>query len=604
MNIYKDTIELLSPAKDLECGKTAIDCGADAVYMGAAKFGAREAAGNSIDDIAALVDYAHRYWACVYVTVNTLLYDREIPEALKLIEELHAVGIDGLIIQDVGLLECDLPPIPLIASTQMHNHTPERVAFLEKVGLKRAILARELTLEEISQIREATDIELEVFVHGALCVCYSGQCYLSHAIGGRSGNRGQCAQPCRKCYSLVDSSGRAIQRDKHLLSLRDLNLSDHLRELLDAGITSFKIEGRLKDRAYIMNVVSYYRQKLDEILPEMGLRRSSSGTSAIDFSPDPAKTFNRGYTDYFLHGRTSRIGSIDTPKMTGEFAGKVEYFTDREFTLDRPFPFHRGDGICFFDRKGEMRGTSINGVRGDMVTPDKMRGIDKDITIYRNHDHEFLTRLEKSRQERRIEVNFALREIDNGFTLASVDEAGTRAEVSIECEKTPAEKPDQALDNIRKQLAKTGGTHYKCGRIDIELALPRFIPIGILNSLRRDALDKLDEARAAARPVETGGPVVNDYPYPEPNLGFEGNVLNGKAEAFYRRHGVGSIEPAAESGADMRGRTVMTTRYCLKHQLGLCGKRGLVEPLYLVGDDRHRMKLVFDCEECRMLIEY
>jgi putative protease len=592
-------IELLAPAKDLECGIAAIDCGADAVYIGAARFGARESAGNSVEDIAELVRHAHKFWAKVYVTVNTLLRDDEIPQAVRLIEQLHGIGIDGLIIQDAGLLECDLPPIPLIASTQMHNNTPERVAFLGQVGIRRAILARELALDEIRAIRAATDIELEFFIHGALCVCYSGQCYLSYALGGRSGNRGQCAQPCRKPYTLIDKNGKVLEYRKHLLSLRDLNLSQSLHELIEAGVCSFKIEGRLKDKAYVTNVVSYYRQELDKL----DAQRSSSGTSSVGFTPDLAKTFNRGYTDYFLHGRREKIGSPDTPKMIGEPIGPVTAVNRREVTIDTNIGIHNGDGISFFDQQGELRGTVINGVSGRTVILDKPEGIERGTMIFRNHDHEFLTRLEKYRPVRRIAVAFTLTETPDGLGLTAVDEDGNAAEFSLPCEKSPAQKPDQALETIRVQLSKTGGTDFSCSEVRVEPAFVPFMPISTLNALRRGVLESLPKIRQENRPVLTGGLVQNDAPYPATELTFEGNVLNREADQFYRRHGVTKIEPAAESGIDMRGRRVMTTRYCIKRQLGLCSEDGpqdLAEPLTLVDEEGNRLELRFDCDACRM----
>jgi collagenase-like PrtC family protease len=326
--------ELLAPARDLECGRAAVDAGADAIYIGAPRFGARANAGNPLSDIEALAAYAHRFWARVYVTVNTLLHDHEIQQATGLIEQLYGMGVDAIIIQDVGLLECDLPPISLIASTQMHNNSPEKVAFLEQVGFDRVILARELTVEEIRTIRQRTSIELEFFVHGALCVSYSGQCYMSYAIGGRSGNRGECAQPCRRLYSLVDGSGRLLAPDRHLLSLKDLSLAGDLDALIDAGVCSFKIEGRLKDRAYVTNVVSYYRQQLDDVLSSRGLGRSSSGQSHIGIAPDPAKTFNRGYTTYFLHGRNRHMAALASPKMVGEPLGQVTSMGSASFRLN------------------------------------------------------------------------------------------------------------------------------------------------------------------------------------------------------------------------------------------------------------------------------
>jgi collagenase-like PrtC family protease len=601
------SVELLAPAKDLECGIAAINCGADAVYIGAPRFGAREAAGNSMSDIAALAAYAHKYWAKVYVTVNTLLHDDEIPEALRLITDLYDIGIDGLIIQDTGLLECDLPPLPIIASTQMHNNTPEKVEFLEKVGLHRVILARELSLDQIREIRKRTNIELEVFVHGALCVSYSGQCYLSYALGGRSGNRGQCAQPCRKPYDLADSQGNILARNKHLLSLKDLNLSEHLRELLEIGVSSFKIEGRLKDKTYVANVVAFYRDKLDRILADMGKKRSSSGTSVIDFTPDPQKTFNRGYTTYFLHGWSEPVGSIDTPKMVGEAVGKVTTIGKRDIKLDLITQIHRGDGICFFDRNGVLGGSVVNDVQGSVIILDKPDGIEKGLILYRNHDHEFLTSLAKSKAYRQVRVSFTLRESPDGLVLSAKDEDGNKAEFSYQCEKTTAEKPDQAVDNIKKQLSKTGGTHFTCSDVKIELSQAYFLPICVLNTLRRGVLESLEAVREQNRPKPIGKIEKNDFPYPEKQLTYLGNVLNHKAEEFYRRHGVTAIEPAAESGLDLTGRKVMTTRYCIKYQLGMCPQDSAAnkcsEPLFLIDrQDGRRLRLHFNCRECQMEI--
>ena len=594
-----NTIELLAPAKDLACGKAAIDCGADAVYIGAPRFGARESAGNSLDDIAELVEHAHKYWAKVYVTLNTLLYDDELPQAEALVHDLYNASIDGLIIQDTGLLELDLPPIPLIASTQMHNNTPERVAFLEKVGISRAILARELDIEQIRQIRQQTSMELECFIHGALCVCYSGQCYLSYALGGRSGNRGQCAQPCRKPYSLIDSTGKTLISNSHLLSLKDLNLSDHLSELIDAGACSFKIEGRLKDQAYVSNVVAFYRAKLDEAIAHAGLKKASSGTSDPGFAPDVNKTFNRSYTTYFLHGKGEKIGRPATPKMVGEEIGEVISAGQRFVRIDSDIQLHPGDGICFFDRTGELRGTVVNEVRGPIVAPDKPKGIEAGTIIYRNHDHEFLSQLKKATPQRLIGVRFTLRSTADGLALAAVDEDGNSAELAVPCEHAIAQKPEQALENIRKQLSKTGGTRFSCDEVIIDLPEPLFIPMSTLNSLRRDTLEELERVRAANRPKQTASVDRNDAPYPLDKLSFEGNVLNRQADAFYRRHGVTEIEPAAESGLDLRGRKVMTTRYCLRRQLDMCGRD---RQLALLDAEGHRLELRFDCEHCQMEI--
>jgi putative protease len=599
-----ERIELLAPAKDLESGMAAINCGADALYVGGARFGAREAAGNSLADIEGLVRYAHRYWARVYVTVNTLLRDDELPQAEKLAQELYNAGADALIIQDTGLLELDLPPIPLFASTQMHNHTPERVAFLEKVGIQRAILARELSLDQIKAIRAQTKIELETFVHGALCVSYSGQCYLSYALGGRSGNRGQCAQPCRRPYRLLDADGKSLQQDRYLLSLRDLNLSEHLDELLDAGVRSFKIEGRLKDKAYVMNIVGYYRQKLDALLEERQMRPASSGKVHLDFTPDPRKTFNRGYTDYFLHGRQKPVGAIDSPKSTGEPVGRVTRLARNSFTLDGKAEIHRGDGLCFFNDQHELIGTTVNDVQERFVFPDRMAGIGAGTLVFRNHDHEFLSSLEKSKSERKISVRFRLAASLKGLALFAQDEDGNEAMFAMQTEKIVAEKPEQALETIQRQLGKLGGTEYECDFVRIDLPEAYFIPMGTLNALRRGALEELSRQRDENYPRLSGGAVINQTPFPSRDLSYQGNVLNHKAEDFYRRHGVTKIEPAAETGLDMHGRKVMTTRHCIKHQLGWCPKDRpdirLAEPLALVDEQNNIFQLRFRCKECEM----
>lgn len=600
-------IELLAPARDLECGLAAIDCGADAVYIGAARFGARAKAGNSVADIEVLARHAHKYWAKVYVTLNTLLHDDELPSAVELAHQVYEAGADALIVQDVGLLECDLPPLLLIASTQMHNATPARVAFLEQVGFQRVILARELDLEQIRAIRQQTTIELEFFVHGALCVSYSGQCYMSYAIGGRSGNRGECAQPCRRSYRLVDRDGETLVDDRHLLSLRDLNLSEHLGDLIDAGVTSFKIEGRLKDRSYVANVVSYYRRRLDRVLDEKGLSKSSSGQSQIDFEPDLVKTFNRGYTTYFLHGRAASPGSIDTPKMVGEFVGQVVRMHKRSFELEPGYaPLHNGDGLCFFDLSGTLRGATVNGVRGRTITPHKLGGIQKGTRIYRNHDHVFLNHLKKCRVERKIAVKLKLGETPKGFVLSAVDEDGNTTMGVLADDKAKAEKPEKVLASIQKQLQKTGGTEFACTELEIDWQDVYFVPLSALNALRRRALEKLAAARAHNRPVLRRTISGNSVPYPEKALTYLGNVLNQRAAAFYRRHGVTQIAPAAESGLMMQGKRVMRTRYCIKHQLGFCSRKGdvpsLKEPLYLVDDDGHKYRLRFDCADCEMKV--
>jgi len=598
-------IELLAPAKDLECGLTAINCGADAVYIGAERFGARESAGNRPEDIEKLVHYAHKYWARVYVTLNTLLRDSEIPAAVQMTWQLHEIGVDGLIIQDVGLLECDLPPIPLIASTQMHNATPEKAAFLEQAGFQRVILARELDLDEIRAIRRAAPtIELEFFAHGALCVCYSGQCYLSYALGGRSGNRGQCAQPCRKLYRLEDRNGNTLGSERHYLSLRDLNLSDHLEDLLDAGVASFKIEGRLKDAAYVANVVAYYRKRLDEVMTHKGLRRSSSGSSSIGFVPDPAKTFNRGFTTYFLLGQEDKIGSLDTPKMMGEPVGTVTRVEGDRVTVDTEMKLRSGDGFCFFDSRGVLTGSLVNGVQGNVLSLDKTEGIRPGTTLFRNHDHEFLARLAKSRPERRIQVAVTLRQTHEGLVIGVTDEDGVQADLlSVEAFE-PARKPGQAVETARRQLAKMGDSEFVCTDVSVDTAHMPFLPVATWNTLRRTVLERLAAAREEQRPRLSGTVIKNDVPYPETGLTYLGNVLNSCAERFFRRHGVTDIEPAAESGLDMRGHRVMTTRYCLRRELDLCphaaGSGGQAEPLTLIDEQGNRLELRFNCASCEM----
>jgi 23S rRNA 5-hydroxycytidine C2501 synthase len=608
-----ERIELLAPAKDKETGIAAINCGADAVYIGAARFGAREAAGNEIAEIAELATYAHRYWARVYVTLNTLLYDEELPLAEKLIREIYEAGADALIIQDAGLLELDLPPIPLFASTQMHNHKPERVAFLEKVGIQRAILARELSLEQIRAIRAATSLELETFVHGALCVSYSGQCYMSCALGGRSGNRGQCAQPCRKSYDLLDQNGARVIQNRHLLSLKDLNLSGDLGPLLEAGVTSFKIEGRLKDKSYVMNVVAHYRQKLDTLLEKRSLHPAASGRVIFDFAPDPRKTFNRGFTRYFLHGRKEPVGSPDTPKSVGEPLGRVTKLGRNWFQLDAAVEIHRGDGLCFFTPQRELLGTTVNDVQGASIFPDKLEGLAAGVLVFRNHDHLFLAALEKSKTARKMAVRFRLAPTRDGLALFAQDADGNEGMCALPLEHQLAEKPDLAQTAVETQLNKLGGSEFECTYLRNDLPEPWHIPLGVLNALRRGALEDLLADRLRNFTRLSGKIKKNDAPYPVQKLGFEGNALNAQARAFYARHGVAQIQPAAESGLNLHGQRVMVTRHCIKHQAGWCKiypnpkappSDPPQEPLTLIDEQGQRFPLRFNCKECVMEVYF
>ncbi|MGD0573499.1 MAG: U32 family peptidase [Sedimentisphaerales bacterium] len=600
-------IELLAPAKDAATAITAIQCGADAVYMGAQRFGAREAAYNTVESIKQVVDFSRQYYAKVYVTLNTLLKDDELAPAEMMIGQLEKAGIDGLIIQDTGLLKPDLPGLPIIASTQMNNNTPEKVRFLQDIGFSRAILARELTLEQIRQIRKATTIELECFIHGAICVGASGQCYMSYAIGGRSGNRGQCAQPCRRIYSVKDEQGKIIAKDRHLLSLKDLNLSEHLEELIDTGVDAFKIEGRLKDAAYVANTVSFYRRRLDEIIAKKKLKRASSGTTQINFEPNPEKTFNRGFTDYGITGKKANLGSIDTPKSMGEFVGTVTETGKDYFVIDGEQELHNADGLCFFDRQKNLAGTVINGVKGRKIYPQKMQDISKGQKIYRNYDYEFYRQLSGQSAERKIGLTMVMRESANGLILIGADEDGNEATVEISGDTQPALKKEQARQTIITQLSKLGNTIFDCSEVRVETLDVYFLPVSRLNAAKRELAEKMLEAREANRPRAAGHILKNDVPYPQRHLDFRGNVLNKQAEAFYHRHGVETIEPAAESGLDMSGQVVMMTKYCLRQELGLCGgqnQKSPVEPMILLDEENREYEVNFRCDKCGMEITF
>ncbi|MBM4103222.1 MAG: U32 family peptidase [Planctomycetes bacterium] len=596
-------IELLAPARDAKTAITAIECGADAVYIGAPRFGARQAAGSSLDDIRRVVEFAHPYYVKVYAALNTLLYDEELAEAEKIIRQLYDIGVDGVIVQDAGLLDADLPAISLIASTQMNNDSTEKVKFLEGVGFSRAILARELTLSQIREIRKHTSIELECFIHGALCVGASGQCYLSYAIGGRSGNRGVCAQPCRRIYTLKDKSGGVVVKNRYLLSLKDLNLSGYLEEMIDAGVCAFKIEGRLKDASYVANTVGFYRQKLDAILAKKGLRKSSSGGVRLNFTPDLGKTFNRGYTDYGIAAKCEKMGAMDTPKSVGEFAGVVSRVDKGGFVLDGKVELHNGDGICFFDTQNNLGGTVVNGIEGRKIKPQKMEDIRAGMKIYRNYDHAFNKLLEKNPAQRKILIWMVLRDTNEGVSLTAKDEDGNEAIVDIKIEKIPAQKKDAAMETIRTQLKKLGGTIFECVEVRVETPEVYFFAVSAMNELRRAVVGKLLEAREQNRPRKRGGAIRNAVPYPEKHLSYRGNVLNTRARAFYLRHGVETIDPAAETGLDLTGGVAMTTKYCLRRELGLCDGAGRQsEAMILEDEDGQQFEVKFRCGPCGMEI--
>jgi 23S rRNA 5-hydroxycytidine C2501 synthase len=599
-------LELLSPAKNLDCGMAAIDCGADAVYIGAPKFGARTAAGNSLETIKRLLQYAREFHVKVYVTVNTILFDNELQEVSDLIYCLHDMNVDAIIIQDTALLEMPLPPIKLFASTQMHNYDPERIRFLDSTGISRIILARELSLEQIKGIKKSVSADLEFFVHGALCVCFSGQCYMSAAMFGRSANRGECAQPCRLRYSLIDVNGKTVVSDKHLLSLRDLNLSAYLNDLIEAGITSFKIEGRLKDVGYVKNITAYYRQKLDSIiLNNPSLRRSSSGYSRIRFEPDPDRTFNRGYTSYFLAGKKNQLSSQDTPKSTGKYLGEVIKIGPQGFMVDTAETIVKGDGLCFFDPSGELYGMQVDKTEQNNIFTNDTKALKLGTKIYRNYDHRFNADLQKE-CTRKIRVGLTVTETESGLRFEARDEDGITAHFDAALPKMQAEKGEKAKESFINQLMKSGNTIFKIERVDLNISVPLFFPLKTINEFRRSLLKLLGEERIKSMEMERGvfkskipGELIKVH-----DLDYKWNVVNKKAEQFYRNHGVREVDKGFELGNDYSGKTLMTCKYCIKDEIGCCPdvQANLFnEPLFLVGNKK-KYRLVFDCSLCRMHI--
>jgi collagenase-like PrtC family protease len=599
-------IELLSPAKDLNCGIEAINHGADAVYIGAPKFGARSAAGNSLDDIRELCEYAHLYGARIYVTLNTILKEEELEEAERMIWDLWRVGTDALIIQDMGITRLNLPPIPLHASTQTDNRTPEKVRFLEAAGFTQVVLARELSLNEIRRISEATTVPLEVFVHGALCVSYSGQCYLSAALSGRSANRGECAQYCRLPYTMVDATGTEIVSNKHLLSLKDMNRSDQLEALLDAGVSSLKIEGRLKDAGYVKNITAYYRKKLDAVLsrrPEY--RRASAGRSTYTFEPVAEKSFNRGFTPFLLEGRTADITAFNTPKSLGEPVGTVKEIKGNSFTVAGLKQLNNGDGLVFFNRKGELEGFRVNRVEANRVFPLDMPQLTPKTPLYRNFDQAFDKLLAKPSAERKLSVEIEFLDNPFGFTLCMEDETGARIMLTEPFAKELARREQQ--DNIRTQLSKLGNTPFEASKVVVGLSENWFVPSSLLADMRRRGVEKLLEARRARYPRETVKRVQSSVsiPFPERQLTYLGNVANGKARSFYQDHGVEQIDPAFEL-SPRKDVPLMFTKHCLRYSMGWCptyqkDKSPYKEPYYLLYKDT-RLRLQFDCKHCQMLV--
>ena len=599
-----EPIELLAPAGDLEKGKAAILCGADAVYMGATAFGARVNAGNSLEDIGELVHFAHVFGARVYATINTLLRDNEMDQAVSLIHQLWGIGVDAVIIQDVGLLQCELPPIPIFASTQMHNASMEKVQFLEAVGFSRVILARELSLEQIREIRSKTSVPIETFVHGALCVCYSGQCYLSHQIGGRSGNRGQCAQPCRNLWNLEDDEGNVLVREKHLLSLKDFNASHQVGALLDSGVTSFKIEGRLKDKNYVRNVVSHYRHQLDLEIEKRGLIRASHGVSKTGFEADLSKVFNRGFSSYFLESERKSLAQFYTPKSLGQFVGRVVSTDGKSLIIESNLQLENGDGLLL-QGEGRVVGLRANRIEGNKVFLLEKAKIKPGMVVYRNHSQAFSKEMKSSIDERKLQVSISVTIEDSEMVFTAKD-FSSGSTVEHRSERTELGRNQEATKKAYKeQLVKSGGTMFQV----IEVQLPEsdldFIPKGKLNEIRRALFEKLEKLRLSIYEQITVVRKNSSAVYPEKAFGFEGNVLNKYAKQFYKKHGCEVLEPAAESGLDLKGRRVMTTKYCIRGEMGAClikkdEAKNLPRTLFLADQAENRYSLRFDCKDCHM----
>lgn len=618
-------LELLAPARDADIGIEAVNHGADAVYIGGPSFGARAAAANDIADIARLVAHAHRFNARIFVTLNTILADNELEPARQQIWQLYEAGVDALIIQDMGLLALDLPAIQLHASTQCDIRTPEKAAFLQDVGLSQIVLARELDLKQIAAIRAVLRPEtvLEFFVHGALCVAYSGQCYISHAHTGRSANRGDCSQACRLPYQVTDMEGRIVAHDKHVLSMKDNNQSDNLEALVEAGIRSFKIEGRYKDMGYVKNITAHYRKLLDELIerrPEFA--RSSSGRTTFAFTPDPNQNFNREFTDYFVGGRRDDIGAFDTPKNPGLPVGYVSKVGDKWVELQTDSPdtvLNNGDGLCYYTLQKDLAGLAIN--RAEKVGEGRWRVFPKDpmasfkdlragTQVNRNRDMNWTRMLDKASSERRIGVWLRLDETAEGFALTLTDEDGNAATVEAAHAKEAAKDAAKMDATLREHLGKLGTTPFAAMGIALDLSQPWFVPASFVNALRRDAVAALEAERAAAyvRPPRAQ-PVEPPALYPEDTLSYLANVYNHKARDFYARHGVQAIAAAYESHEETGEVSLMITKHCVRYSLSLCPKqaKGVVgvqgtvraAPLTLINGSE-KLTLRFDCKACEM----
>lgn len=603
-------IDLLAPAKDKNCAIAAINYGADAIYIGASEFGARKNVPNSLLDIKEIVEYAHKFNVKVYITINTILNDDEILKAQKLIYDLYEIGVDAIIVQDMGFFELDLPPIPLHASTQCDNRTPQKVKFLEQAGASRVILARELSLEQIEEIKKQTNVELETFIHGALCVSYSGQCYLSQAIGGRSANKGECAQPCRKKYSLVDAEGNFIAKHKHLLSLKDFRASKNLKKLAEIGVTSFKIEGRLKDENYVKNVVGYYRKLIDDL----GLGKTSSGKVIFDFEPKLEKSFNRGFTDYFLRERAECFSFL-SPKSMGEYLGKVKKISGNYFkleTAEKDIIISPQDGLCYYIGE-ELSGCLVNKVEKfqvggnkqhkfapeERIYPNRMDGIKEGTEIYRNFDSDFEKKLQNSKTCRKIGTNVFF----NLNKIAATDEDGNCVEISYSFEEF-AQNEQKMTENIQNQLKKSGDSDFLVENVEIKTDKIPFLPVSKINEIRRELLESLMAERLKNYRKSERKYTEEQVSYPEKEINYTGNVLNKYAKAFYEKHGCKVAEMAFETGLSKEGKKVMTTKHCLKYAFNLCRSKDAPKKLFLIDEKGKKYPLQFNCENCEMEIYY
>ena len=603
------TLELLAPAKNLECGIAAIDHGADAVYIGADHFGARAAAGNSTDDIARLCSYAHQFGARVYVTVNTIVYDNEIDSVRRLLKRIGEAGADAILVQDMALVSMlsDIG-LEMHASTQTDNRTADKVEWLRGLGFKRVVLARELSVDEIAEIHaKHPDVELEVFVHGALCVSYSGQCYASQYCFQRSANRGECAQFCRLKFDLVDAEGKVIEHDRHLLSLKDMCQIDNLERLAEAGAVSFKIEGRLKDVAYVKNVTAAYIRRLDDIVaahPDK-YRRASFGRVDYGFDPDLRKTFNRGYTTYFADGRQPDIFSPDTPKALGEYVGKVKEVKRQCLTVSGVASFANGDGLCFINADRQLEGFRVNRAEGNRLYPSSMpRNLRQGVALYRNNDQQFERLLSRPSAVRRLSITMSLSATESGFALDVATEDGRKARVEAKAEHTVAQKPQH--ENIVRQLSKLGTTIYDCTNITIPDDFPWFVPSSLLAQMRRDACTRVGDCSKTSHPSPQSvhpSPLTYKNPSRPPYLLNASNTL---AVEFYRQLGVeaSAFETQKKHG---EGEKLMQCRFCLRHALGYCVNKGgrkpqWKEPLFLRLPDGRKFQLQFNCKRCEMYL--